>query len=140
MSKEPKIAKGSIKSSGGTTFLGSFVVEGVNYVLEGRLSPAVREFESKTVELTYKDLSQLDTENRQPIDGQIGPTDIALNFNNGPKLSGKLEQPAEHGTRIGGLAKWIKIPPNPDPKKPHGLERSSEIKGWHSVQSPIFEG
>ncbi|KAH7199023.1 uncharacterized protein B0J16DRAFT_315310 [Fusarium flagelliforme] len=97
-------ATGEIKSVGdGSKFVATFVIDDVQFHLQGDLNPPVPSFASRAAILDYNSQGQLSGNGE--YQGELSPYDVTFNFASGVKIFGPLNEPGEPGS-ISGSGKW----------------------------------
>jgi len=89
-------------SSGG--FVAAFSINGLAYTFSGNMGADVPEFVCSQAKLTYDDPSDLST--RRFFSGTVGKTDINITIENGPTITGKLDNAVDTETAAAGTGVW----------------------------------
>ena len=99
-------AKGFIKTVPGAAgrFSASFSVNKILYNASGSFATSVPEFTCSNAKLTYDDIGDLTS--TRSFSGRVGDTDIALTFDIGPTITGKLNMPIDPPSSVSGSAVW----------------------------------
>ena len=102
----PNSAKGFIRSVPGAAgrFASSFSINKILYNASGSFATSVPEFNCHNAKLTYGDVGDLTS--TRSVSGRIGETDIALTFDNGPTIAGRLNMPINPPSAVSGSAGW----------------------------------
>ncbi|GAW15234.1 hypothetical protein ANO14919_046430 [Xylariales sp. No.14919] len=98
-------AKGSVirPSAARLTFV--FVIEGIQYNFNATVSPAIQPFTSNTLTLTYAGVDDLTS--TRDYSGRIGTSDLKLTWNNGPEVTGGINQPGiSPANTVTGSGAW----------------------------------
>jgi hypothetical protein len=99
-------AKGFIRSVPGTAgrFVSSFTINGILYNASGSFASTVPEFGSNDVTLKYDYIGDLTS--TRSFSGHVGTDDIALTFDVGPTITGKLSMPIMPPSTVSDSAVW----------------------------------
>jgi hypothetical protein len=89
-------------SSGG--FVASFAINGLAYTFSGYMGLDVPAFVCGHAKLTYDEEGDLTT--RRFFEGNVGKTDINITIENGPTISGKLDNAIDTSTAAAGTGVW----------------------------------
>ena len=104
-----KIAHGSVRlevEAGHCKIRASFNIDADTKVhFSGHFNPAVEEFQCTNARLQYFRIDQLTTS--RGWNGKIGKDTISLNIDNGPAISGVLDQQVDPATRVSGGGTWF---------------------------------
>ncbi|KAL5492897.1 hypothetical protein ACEPAI_4347 [Sanghuangporus weigelae] len=85
-----------------------FVVEGTQLSFTSTISPSVQPFTSQDATLKYDNKSDLSSAHN--ISGSIGTATFSFNFDNGPSITGDLNQPAlSSKTPVTGSGTWAAL-------------------------------
>lgn len=90
---------GTVVASVQNVFEATFVIDGAKRTYNGTINPAVSKFNVDPATLTYDDDDQLT--GTDSYHGTIG-TDLKLNFDKGPTITGKLENDIAEASIDGG--------------------------------------
>ena len=99
-------AKGFINSVPGAAgrFASSFAINKILYNASGSFATSVPEFTCSNAKLTYDDIGDLTS--TRSFSGRVGDTDIALTFDIGPTITGRLNMPINPPSTVSGSAVW----------------------------------
>ncbi|KAL5536373.1 hypothetical protein ACEPAF_195 [Sanghuangporus sanghuang] len=85
-----------------------FVVEGTQLSFTSTISPSVQPFTSQDATLKYDNKSDLSSAHN--ISGSIGTATFSFSFDNGPSITGDLNQPAlSSKTSVTGSGTWAAL-------------------------------
>jgi hypothetical protein len=99
-------AKGFIHSVPGAAgrFASSFSINKILYNASGSFATSVPEFTCSNAKLTYDDIGDLTS--TRSFSGRVGDTDIALTFDIGPTITGRLNMPINPPSTVSGSVVW----------------------------------
>jgi hypothetical protein len=99
-------AKGFINTVPGASgrFASSFSINKILYNASGSFATSVPEFYCSNAKLSYDDVGDLTS--TRSFSGRVGETDIALTFDIGPTITGKLNLPINPPSTVSGSAVW----------------------------------
>ena len=102
----PNSAKGFIRSVPGAAgrFASSFSINKILYNASESFATSVPEFNCHNAKFTYGDVGDLTS--TRSVSGRIGETDIALTFDNGPTIAGRLNMPINPPSTVSCSAGW----------------------------------
>ncbi|KIM38056.1 hypothetical protein M413DRAFT_39138, partial [Hebeloma cylindrosporum] len=81
-------------------FASSFSINKILYNASGSFASTVPEFACSNAKLSYDDIGDLTS--TRSFSGRVGESDIALTFDIGPVISGRLNMPINPASTVSG--------------------------------------
>lgn len=88
----------------GSKFSATFVIDELEYSLNGMLNPPVGEFRSMTARLEFQDTGDLN--GTQPLSGTIDDEELNLSLDNNIAVKAPLDMPVGLSTQVSGHGMW----------------------------------
>jgi hypothetical protein len=97
-------AKGFVTSTSHSTFIATFLVNDLQYIYAGNISPSVQSFACNNAILTYTSAEDLVAS--RGWSGKIGMENVTMNIVNGPSITGPLDMPISPASVANGSGIW----------------------------------
>lgn len=99
-------ADGSINSAKKGRVVATFTIDGDSFSFLGTFESDIPTFTCSNATLNYPSLDCVTTTMTINFDGHVGPSDVELNLDNGPTMSGQLNTPSSPGQNVSGSGIW----------------------------------
>lgn len=99
-------AKGTLKSLNGSKFVAIYIIDEIQYIYSGNITPNVGAFTVNKATLTYDDKDQLT--GTRSYTGQVGITKVTFDIRNGPVAAGSLPDDGhvDPASSVVGAGSW----------------------------------